>query len=735
MTKKLLSLIIGIAFTLFTSLANAVPPPNGWWWNPAESGSGYAIERQGNSLFMAAFLYETTGAATWYVSSLTLQTDGSYKGDMTRYVGGKSLLGNYKAPISTSVVASVAMSFPYPDRGTMTINFVNGTPTRTIPIYRFGFGSPVAFAPSSGNFQSGWYWNTAESGTGYFIEVQGTQAFIASFMYDTAGQPTWYVSVANLKGNNGLSGSLTKYINGQSVGGTYKAPTVSGDAGVVSYSFGTPSSGTMTLPNGASVPLTRFAFDSTYTTNTPPVANAGASQSVTVGTQVTLNGSGTDANGDKLNYYWGWVAAPTGSNASLYNWATPNAYFTPDLVGAYQFSLIVDDGKESSPASLVTVNAINTVTSSNGCTAATYTPNLPPMIDSLGNAVVESSFGGGDSGAAGGDGSAGDGAPIANAPVTITDANGKTVTTTTDALGYYRVSLKCMTAPFIAKVIRPDGTAWYSASTTSPIQRGFVTMNITGLTDKTVGYVADAANIVGGAEKVTPAILASNSFSFVTAKDKIAIGLSPLLTSTGLNPATFDPVVTPYKAVITDKYDQLLEQLILNKNAERGNTVAVGTLAGMAQTLKDGVGTNSAFFWPAGIALDRSGNIFVVDERNHAIRKITPSGVVSTFAGGKQGFNDGVGTAATFYRPEGLGIDSNDNLYVADYYNNAVRKINPSGVVTTLAGGTQGTADGIGRSASFYNPSDLKVDASGNVFVVDFGKAVRKITPYGVTST
>ena len=733
MIKKLLSLFVGIALTLFASLAHAMPPQNGWWWNPSESGSGYAIERQGNSIFMASFLYESSGAATWYVSSLTLGPDGSYQGDMLRYTGGKSLLGSYKPPTSPTVVAKVAISFKYADTGTMVISFPNGAPSRTITIYRFGFGTPTAFAPSNGSFQSGWYWNAAESGTGYFVEVQGNQAFIASFMYDTAGQPTWYVSVANLQGSNGLSGSLTKYINGQSVGGTYRAPTISGDAGVVSYNFGTGSSGTMKLPNGASVPITRFGFDSTYTTNTPPIANAGSNQSVTVGTRVSLNGSGTDSNGDNLNYYWSYLAAPANSEASLYNWTTANPYFTPDQTGTYQFGLTVDDGKASSSLALVTINAINTNTSSNGCAPATYTPNLPPMIDSLGNPVDES-FGGGDAGAVGADGTAGDGAPIANAPVTITDANGKTVSTTTDALGYYRVSLKCMTAPFIAKVTRADGNVWYSASTTSPIQRGFVTMNLTGLTDKTVGYVADAAKLDGRADIVTPAILASNASSFVAAKDKIAIGLSSLLTTTGLNSATFDPVVTPYKAILDDKYDKLLEQLILNKNPERGNTVVVGTLAGAGQTLKNGVGSNAAFFWPSGIALDRSGNIFVVDSRNHAIRKITPAGLVTTFAGGKKGFTDGIGTSATFNDPNAIGIDNNDNLYVADYYNHAIRKITPLGVVTTLAGGKEGSIDGIGSAAGFYYPSYLKVDADGNIFVVE-NKAIRKITPSGLTST
>ena len=729
MIKKLLSLFVGIALTLFASLAHAMPPQNGWWWNPSESGSGYAIERQGNSIFMASFLYESSGAATWYVSSLTLGPDGSYQGDMLRYTGGKSLLGSYKPPTSPTVVAKVAISFKYADTGTMVISFPNGAPSRTITIYRFGFGTPTAFAPSNGSFQSGWYWNAAESGTGYFVEVQGNQAFIASFMYDTAGQPTWYVSVANLQGSNGLSGSLTKYINGQSVGGTYRAPTISGDAGVVSYNFGTGSSGTMKLPNGASVPITRFGFDSTYTTNTPPIANAGSNQSVTVGTRVSLNGSGTDSNGDNLNYYWSYLAAPANSEASLYNWTTANPYFTPDQTGTYQFGLTVDDGKASSSLALVTINAINTNTSSNGCAPATYTPNLPPMIDSLGNPVDES-FGGGDAGAVGADGTAGDGAPIANAPVTITDANGKTVSTTTDALGYYRVSLKCMAPPFIAKVVREDGSTWMSGSTSSPIQRGFVTMNITGLTDKVLDYVADAAKISGGSDGVTPLILERNATSFILAKDRLVAGLQSPITFVGLDPNTYDPIKTSLKAILSDKHDKLLEELNLSKNLNSGKTMVVGTLAGQSQTYLDGNKSKAAFRNPAKLILDSKNNILVADKLNNAIRKINSSGFVTTIAGGIKRTDeaDGPLISSSFYQPSSIAIDRFDNIYVVSRWSFAVRKITPNGMVNTVA-----YPNGKGTHASFLE--GVVVDSRGNIFVTDvWNYCIYKISPEGLTS-
>jgi len=337
--------------------AFAVAPENGWWWNPSESGSGYAIERQGNSIFMAAFLYETAGAATWYATVLALQPDGTYKGDMTRYVGGKSLLGSYKAPTSTTVVATATASFSKPDIGAMTIVFPNGSANRTIPISRFAFASP-SFEPSKGSFQSGWWWNDQESGTGYFIEVQGTSAFIASFMYDTAGQPTWYASSSSLSGTNLLAGALDTYANGQALGGAYKSPTANaGGAGSMSYGFTSDSLGSMTLPNASKVVIKRFVFDAGVASNHPPIPNAGANQIVSVGDVVNLTGSGTDADGDPLTFSWRLLSAPTGSTTTINAWNTSKASFVADAAGTYRMELIADDGKVSNGGSVVTVLA------------------------------------------------------------------------------------------------------------------------------------------------------------------------------------------------------------------------------------------------------------------------------------------------------------------------------------------------------------------------------------------
>lgn len=152
----------------------------------------------------------------------------------------------------------------------------------------------------------------------------------------------------------------------------------------------------------------------------------------------------------------------------------------------------------------------------------------------------------------------------------------------------------------------------------------------------------------------------------------------------------------------------------------------------------DGIGTAASFNYPYGIAVDASGNIYVSDMVNSKIRKITSAGVVTTFAGsGIPGSTDGVGTSATFNNPKGLVVDALGNVYVTDMSNNKIRKITSAGVVSTLAGsGSQGVVNGQGVAASFNQPEDVAVDASGNVYVADRpNMVIRKITSTGLVTT
>lgn len=165
----------------------------------------------------------------------------------------------------------------------------------------------------------------------------------------------------------------------------------------------------------------------------------------------------------------------------------------------------------------------------------------------------------------------------------------------------------------------------------------------------------------------------------------------------------------------------------------------VTTLAGNGVPgYQNGTGIGAQFQYPNGVAVDAEGTVYVADRLNHRIRKITSSGVVTTLAGsGVAGFADGNGLNAKFYRPSDVTVDGNCIVYVADDYNHCIRKITPSGDVTTIAGnGTAGFADGIGAVARFNDPVNIAVDGNGNLYVTDYNNhRIRKITPTGFVTT
>lgn len=150
----------------------------------------------------------------------------------------------------------------------------------------------------------------------------------------------------------------------------------------------------------------------------------------------------------------------------------------------------------------------------------------------------------------------------------------------------------------------------------------------------------------------------------------------------------------------------------------------------------DGIGSAARFSFPKGLAMDSAGNLYVADSNNSTIRRVTPAGVVTTRAGSPEryGSNDGTGTAARFNQPLGVAVDNATNIYVTDTYNHTIRKISPARVVTTLAGqaGSPGNADGIGSDARFEFPSSIAVDSTGNLYVADtYNNTIRKLKQAG----
>jgi len=165
----------------------------------------------------------------------------------------------------------------------------------------------------------------------------------------------------------------------------------------------------------------------------------------------------------------------------------------------------------------------------------------------------------------------------------------------------------------------------------------------------------------------------------------------------------------------------------------------ISTIAGQTPIgTANGTGSQAQFYWPNGLVVDGTGDIYVADTSNNLIRLVTPGGVVTTFAGQTTpGTADGTGTNAQFKCPTGIAIDGTGNLYIADYSNNIIRRMTTAGVVTTFAGQTaSGTTNGTVASAQFNGPIGMAIDSDGNIFIADtLNNMIRKISAAGVVTT
>ncbi|MCS6789748.1 MAG: OmpA family protein [Bacteroidia bacterium] len=151
----------------------------------------------------------------------------------------------------------------------------------------------------------------------------------------------------------------------------------------------------------------------------------------------------------------------------------------------------------------------------------------------------------------------------------------------------------------------------------------------------------------------------------------------------------------------------------------------------------NGYQEEATFNSPHGLTIDPAGNLYVCDYSNHAIRKISSSGDVSTLAGGSPGFTDGKGKEASFFFPIAIVRDSRGNLWVLEAGNHALRKITPQGQVITVAGtGQAGYKDGMGKTAAFHSPVGLAIDTRDNLYIVDAGnRCIRRVSPDGKVET
>jgi len=177
----------------------------------------------------------------------------------------------------------------------------------------------------------------------------------------------------------------------------------------------------------------------------------------------------------------------------------------------------------------------------------------------------------------------------------------------------------------------------------------------------------------------------------------------------------------------------------IRKVQKFGTNSVVTTFAGLTAVAgsDDGTGTNALFNAPEGIGIDSSGNLYVADSQNNAVRQITSAGVVNTVAGSPSGGSaNGFGSIAHFNHPQGIAVDNSGNAYVADASNAIIRRVTSAGLVTTLAGlaGNHNCVDGVGNNSRFVAPSAIALDAARNLYITDCN-TIRRITPAGVVTT
>lgn len=294
-----------------------------------------------------------------------------------------------------------------------------------------------------------------------------------------------------------------------------------------------------------------------------------------------------------------------------------------------------------------------------------------------------------------------------------------------------------------------DGGPWKSSGmAVSGLSRGTHTVSY----EPASGWVApgnQSVNILANQLTVTNGLYTGLGYYFTTIAG--TVGSSAFADGTGAA-ALFDTPVGLCVDVNGNLYIADTGNSVIRKLTPTTNGWLSSTIAGLAghPGNADGANSQARFDYPSGVAVDTNGNLYVADQVNSTVRKMTTDGTnwtVSTIAGsaGNYGSANGTNGVARFYYPSGVAVDMAGNVYVADQINSTIRKLTPlasnNWAVTTIAGtaGVNGTTDGTNNTARLYWPSDLAVDASGNILVADtFNNTIRKISPVGtnfVTTT
>lgn len=234
---------------------------NGWYWNPAEGGTGFFIEAQGKSAYVGLFVYDDSGLPTWYAGMGTIAARaGGYQftGALRQYVGGQPVDSlEYKSPTS-SVEGMVNIAFS--EHGTKSRTTVDWPGGRSMQAQRFSFGTggPALYG-RAGDPETGWYWNPAKAGQGWAVEVQGDTVFMVMYHYRADGSPTWNLVQGNIRTGT-LTSGFNSYSGGQTLTGSYRAATQ--QTALIKYTLNQFSTCglSVTYPGRSSVTLSRFRF-------------------------------------------------------------------------------------------------------------------------------------------------------------------------------------------------------------------------------------------------------------------------------------------------------------------------------------------------------------------------------------------------------------------------------------------------------------------------------------------
>jgi hypothetical protein len=231
---------------------------NGWWWNAAEPGTGFAFEAQGESAFVAFFLYDqASGLPTWYAAWGGF--DGTrFSGALQSYRGGQSAFSSvYSAASVADSPGQVTIDFAGP--GSAQVALPGG---RRFAASRYEFMSQgLLRTAGSAQPESGWWWNRNEGGRGYALEVQNNRLFLAMFHYRANGQADWHIVNTPIAPDGRFSGDFQAVRGGQSLTGAWRVATLGPVEGTLSGVFTDACSGVLTLPNGQQISIEKYTFD------------------------------------------------------------------------------------------------------------------------------------------------------------------------------------------------------------------------------------------------------------------------------------------------------------------------------------------------------------------------------------------------------------------------------------------------------------------------------------------